>query len=77
MHIMKVKTASRDVFLDHIVEKEAILKELYRAEEIARKKGYVIIIGHPHLETILVLEKWVASLESKEFNLVSVSELVK
>jgi len=77
MHIMKVKTASRDVFLDHIVEKKAILKELYRAEEIARKKGYAIIIGHPHLETILVLEKWVTSPEFKEFNLVSVSELVK
>ena len=71
------KTATRDVFLDHIVEKTSIRRQLARAERIAREKGSVIVIGHPHKATLSVLEKWVQSPEFKEFHLVPVQKLVK
>lgn len=77
MRIMKVKTASRDVFLDHIVKKAEIRKELARAEAIARRKGQVIIIGHPHPQTLAVLEEWAVKPSFNDFNLVPVRELVK
>ena len=36
----------RDVFLDDVVNKDEILKQIYRALGIANKKGKAIIIGH-------------------------------
>lgn len=77
MKVMNVKSATRDVFLDHVVEKSSISKQLARAERIAREKGSVIVIGHPHKATLSVLEEWVQSPEFKEFRLVPVRKLVK
>jgi polysaccharide deacetylase 2 family uncharacterized protein YibQ len=36
----------RDVFLDNIDEKEAILKSISIGKSIAKKKGYAVMIGH-------------------------------
>ncbi len=77
MKVMDVKTASRDVFLDHVVKIEAIRKELTRAEQIATRRGQVIVIGHPHPETLQVLEAWTKKPAFKDFRLVPVRELVK
>lgn len=77
MKVMNVKAASRDVFLDHVIKEDVIRKELARAEQIARRKGHVIVIGHPHKETLNVLENWAKEPSYKEFKLVPVSELVK
>ena len=41
MHIFE-----RDVFLDDVVNKDEVLKQIYRALGIANKKGKAIIIGH-------------------------------
>jgi len=46
---------SRDVFLDNIQQRQAILKQLKRAVSIARKRGYAIAIGHPHRATFEAL----------------------
>ncbi|MFA6937015.1 MAG: divergent polysaccharide deacetylase family protein [Treponema sp.] len=40
------KILQRDVFLDDVVNKDDVLKQIYRALDIANKNGKAIIIGH-------------------------------
>ncbi len=67
----------RDIFLDHYDTSEFINKQLRATERAARKNGHAIAIGHPYLNTIEALEKWLPTLEAKGFDLVSVSDLIK
>lgn len=46
----------RDVFLDNSYEKDAIRKQLKEAVAIAKARGKAIAIGHPHANTLSVLE---------------------
>jgi hypothetical protein len=46
----------RDVFLDNSYEKEAIKTQLKEAVEIAKARGRAIAIGHPHANTLSVLQ---------------------
>jgi len=43
---------SRDVFIDNVQKRGAILAQLKRAVRIAQKHGYAIAIGHPHRATL-------------------------
>ncbi|WP_457608756.1 divergent polysaccharide deacetylase family protein [Nitratifractor sp.] len=46
---------SRDVFIDNVQQRTAILGQLRRAVKIAKKRGYAIAIGHPHHATMEAL----------------------
>ena len=46
---------SRDIFLDNVQNRAAILHQLKRAVRIAKKRGYAIAIGHPHPATLNAL----------------------
>lgn len=46
---------SRDVFIDNSVEKNLIKEQIKKAIKIAKKRGYAIAIGHPHVNTLEVL----------------------
>lgn len=48
---MGVKTAKRRVFLDNVVEVEAICNQLQLLTEVALQEGEAIGIAHPHSET--------------------------
>ncbi len=48
----------RNVFLDDIAEKKAVLHELDRAAALARKNGLAVAIGHPYPETLAALAAW-------------------
>jgi len=48
---------ARDVFLDHDGSKAAVRKQLKYAIELAKKRSYAIAIGHPHKNTIEVLQE--------------------
>ena len=50
----KVKTISRNIFLDNDRSTIAIRKQFFLAEEFARKNGVAVVIGHPYPETFLV-----------------------
>jgi len=50
-NIYKDPYLSRDVFIDNVQSRAAILKQLKRAVQIAQKRGYAIAIGHPHSAT--------------------------
>ena len=45
-----------DHFIDNKLSVKATLKEIKRGVQIAKQKGYAIIIGHPHLTTFKALQ---------------------
>jgi hypothetical protein len=74
---MGVAHASRDVFLDNRRDVAAIRTQLAKAEEIARKNGSAVAIGHPYDETIQALKAWLPTLREKNIALVPISALAK
>jgi hypothetical protein len=51
----KVPSLRRDVFIDNVAERDAVLAMLAKAEAVARRKGQAVAIGHPHPGTIEAL----------------------
>ena len=72
-----VPAAGRNVFLDNAGDLISVDFELGKLEEVARKKGNAIAIGHPRDATIEALAKWLPTLEAKGFVLVPVSAVVR
>lgn len=66
----------RDVFLDNVLSRESILAQLAKAERTARRHGRALAIGHPHPNTLAVLEEWMPAAEQHGLRLVRVSELI-
>jgi polysaccharide deacetylase 2 family uncharacterized protein YibQ len=73
---LEVPYAERDVFLDNELEVDAVLRQLQRAENIARRKGYAVAMGHPHDVTIEALRRWLPTLEARGFALAPISAIV-
>ncbi len=70
-------TGNRDVFIDNKAEEAAILLQLGKVEEMARKNGTAIAIGHPYKQTIAALQKWVPEAQRKGFVLVPITAALK
>lgn len=73
----QVPMLSRDVFLDHVMTAQGVAASLVKVEEIARKNGLAIAIGHPHDVTIAALTQWLPTLQEKGFQLVPLTAAVK
>ncbi len=71
-----VRAASRNVFLDDVETREAILRQLDLAERDAAKQGFAIAIGHPHPATIAALAQALPQLKARGVRLVFASDLV-
>ncbi len=71
-----VPVAERNVFLDHKATAEAVTDQLRQLEEIARKRGHAVGIGHPRDATIEVLSAWLPTAAEKGFALVPISAVV-
>ena len=71
-----VPSAARDIFLDNDIDVVRIRAQLEKVERCAIRKGYCIAIGHPHPETLSVLEAWLPGLAARGFVLVPVSAIV-
>ena len=69
--------ASRDVFLDHDRNAEAVVRQLAQTERVARRRGYAIAIGHPHDITINALQKWLPDVAARGFAIVPLSAIVR
>ena len=67
--------AERDLFLDDD-RSPGIGHELAAMERIARARGDVIAIGHPHGSTLTALENWIATAKERGFSLVPVSTVL-
>lgn len=72
-----VPFAERDVFLDNETSAGAVGDQLNHLEQVARRKGYAIAIGHPHDGTIEALAAWLPTVEQRGFVLVPVSRIVQ
>jgi polysaccharide deacetylase 2 family uncharacterized protein YibQ len=71
-----VPYAQRDVFLDNVPELGAVLRQLRATEQVARRRGFAIAIGHPNDTTIEALRRWLPDLAARGFSLVPVSTVV-
>jgi len=70
-----VASAGRDVFLDDVETREAIMAQLSETEARARGQGVAIAIGHPHAVTLDALAQWTQNLRG--FELVPVSVAIR
>ncbi len=71
-----VSSARRGIFLDNQATPKAVGVQIQRLLKLARQKGALIAIAHPHPGTITALKKW-APLLRKKTDLVLVSQLVR
>lgn len=71
-----MQSTHRDVFLDDDVAPAAVAKSLIQVEQVARRAGAAIAIGHPKDVTLAALEKWLPSLAAKGYELVPVSQII-
>ncbi len=69
--------AHRHVFIDNNNDKDYILGQLAKAENIARQNGYAIAIGHPKTQTFAALQEWLPALEEKGIVLTPLSRIVE
>lgn len=72
----QVPALKRDVFLDRVVTRAAMARELDRLKNLANEQGFGIGIGHPHKETLAFLAEQLPLLERDGFNLVTVRSLL-
>jgi hypothetical protein len=68
-----IPTMSRDIFLDHIQEREAIHAQFQLLIQKAREKGFAIAIGHPHEVTVTYLEEALKNLDEEGISIATVS----
>ena len=67
----------RDVFLDHVPEREHIRRQIERLMSVARRNGRALAIGHPHAVTLDELERALPALAADGIMLVTVSDLIR
>lgn len=72
-----VAAARRNVFLDDEPAVPAIRKQFARAIRDAREKGSALAIGHPHPETLEVLNEMLPDAERQGVRLVFASDLAR
>ncbi len=70
-----VAATRRDVFLDDDPSPEAIAREFERMKRLAKRRGTVIAIGHPHRSTLALLERELPGLAEEGIELVPISSL--
>ena len=62
---MGVPSIVRHVFLDDDESLDSVRKKLAEAEAIARRQGFVVVIGHPHEATLQALGEWLPGVQGK------------
>jgi polysaccharide deacetylase 2 family uncharacterized protein YibQ len=67
----------RDIFLDNGSSEDHVIAQLAKTEEVARRQGYAIAIGHPHPWTIAALEAWAVGVRERGFALVPLTAIKK
>lgn len=72
-----VAALKRDVFIDNIPDKHAILKKLDDLVAVAKKHGRAIGIGHPHQATLDALREWLPTLGNKKIEVARLSHFLR
>ncbi|WP_244434060.1 divergent polysaccharide deacetylase family protein [Azospirillum sp. B506] len=74
---LKMPWIGRDVFLDNQETVAAVKAQLAKTEQVAKRQGYAVAIGHPHDATIEALASWLPDVQKRGFVLVPVSAVVR
>ncbi len=74
---MRVKFASRDIFLDNSDNYEYIKGQFKQLTEFALENGRAVGIGHPRGTTLKILKDEVALMQEKGIKFVFISDLVE
>jgi len=72
-----VSAVKRDVFLDPDRSPQTVARQFERMKLLAKKRGFVVAIGHPYKSTLALLERELPKLGEQGIELVPVSELVR
>lgn len=72
---MGLRTVQRDVFLDHEQTVAFVSRQFEALLRVAREQGAAVAIGHPHPQTLEVLEREIPGVEARGFRLVSAGVL--
>jgi uncharacterized protein len=72
-----IPTAERDVFLDNQKDLPYIRGQLKQLQDVARKRGSAIAIGHPFETTVQALTEAIPQMESAGITFVTAESLVK
>ena len=72
-----VDARKRDVFLDPAPGPATVAREFERMKSLAKKRGSVIAIGHPHAATLDLLERELPKLAADGYELVTISEVMQ
>lgn len=72
----RIPSASRDIFLDHVVTEAAIEYQFGRLLKRLNSVGYALAIGHPHIETLDALKIWLPKLQAEGVHIVTVSRYI-
>tara|TARA_R110002167_G_scaffold136291_11_gene322982 strand:+ start:207 stop:1079 length:873 start_codon:yes stop_codon:yes gene_type:complete len=70
-----IPNLSRDIFLDHIQDREFIQTQFLKLIALAEKNGTAIAIGHPHPETVEYLSWALSKLDEKGISIATISSL--
>jgi len=75
---LNMRTAPRNIFLDHTPDIRAVRRQLMHLKQHALKHGAAIGIGHPHLSTLTALRNFKQELDETApwVELVSISDLL-
>ena len=75
---LDVPYVERDVFLDNKHEDVgSIWRQLKLLEQVARRQGYAVGIGHPHRATLDALERWIPEARAAGLRLAPISAVVR
>jgi polysaccharide deacetylase 2 family uncharacterized protein YibQ len=75
-HENGIPSTDRNVFLDNQLEAGEIEYQFDRLLRLARKYGSAVAIGHPHPQTLALLEQRLPSLKRQGIRLLPVAELI-
>lgn len=73
---MGVANTGRDVFLDHDPSIAAVRRQLALVEQIARRQGSAVAIGHPNEATLSALEAWMPDALGRGFAFGGVLDII-
>jgi polysaccharide deacetylase 2 family uncharacterized protein YibQ len=74
--IMDMKILERNIFLDNVTTKEAVVEEFNRGIKIAETNGSAVLIGHLQNKVVLeVLWEFLPLFDKKEYTLLTLKEL--
>lgn len=74
---LQIKTAAKDLFIDHVQTYSHSLAQIQKLVDIARKNGKAIGIGHPRPTTLKAIQDSLPLIQARGIKIVYVSELLE